>query len=269
MSETAQVVVLRARPAGFDVLVVRRGSAGFGFPGGAIIPNEDPRVAAARVLFEDAGILLGRDSGEASATLEMPSLPALRRKILAGANATEALRAAGFTWASEALLQWSQWISPSSTGLSSPGIRIDGATAASGASVRIFVAELPPGFKPTFEKAEAAEPAWILPSDAELRADELLLAPHAVRTCWELQHFDKLGDVLAASRARAAEPHPILPRMGPNLVLMLPWDPDYDSGQGESMPLSYHPKWAHGPSRFVREDRTWKLVAAPGSKRKA
>jgi hypothetical protein len=274
MSETAQVVVLRGRPAGFEVLVVRRGGGSFGFPGGAIIPNEDPRVAAARVLFEDAGILLGRDSGEASATLEMPSLPALRRKIIgsaagAGANATEALRAAGFTWASEALLQWSQWISPSSTGLSSPGIRIDGASAAQGSSVKIFVAELPAGFKPTFEKTEAVEAEWILPSDAELRADELLLAPHAVRTCWELQHFDKLVDVLAASRARAAEPHPILPRMGPNLVLMLPWDPDYASGQGESMPLSYHPKWAHGPSRFVREDRTWKLVGAPGSKRKA
>jgi hypothetical protein len=58
--------------------------------------------------------------------------------------------------------------------------------------------------------------------------------------------------------------------MGPNLVLLLPWDPEYaTAGQGESLPLSYHPKWAHGPSRFVREDRTWKLVAAPGSKRKA
>jgi hypothetical protein len=266
VSELAQVVVMRPRPAGFELLVLRRHSVGFALPSGAIHPNEDVRVAAARVLFEDVGILLGRDTGVAAETLEMPSLPALRRKILAGANATEALRAAGFTWASEALLQWSQWMAPSSTGLSSPGIRVDG----SGSSVRVFVAELPPGAAPMFEKSEGVESKWILASDAELQGEDLLLAPHAIRTCWELQHFDKLKDVLAAARARATEPHPILPRMGPNLMLLLPWDPEYASaGQGESLPLSYHPKWAHGPSRFVREDRTWKLIAAPGSKRKA
>lgn len=262
-SETALVILVRPRPAGFELFLVRRHGVGFGFPGGAIHANEDPRVAAARVLFEDCGVLVGRDSGHSAETLEMPSLPALRKKVLAGANATEVLRAAGFTWASEAMFAWSHWLSPSSTGLSSPGIRIDDA----GSSTRLFVAEMPPGMLPSFATGEAAEGAWILASDAELRADELLLSPHTIRTCWELQHFDKIKDVLAAARARATEPQPILPRVGPNLSLLLPWDPEYQAaGQGESLPFSYHPKWAHGPSRFVREDRTWKLAGAPGSK---
>ena len=261
-SETALVILMRPRPMGFEVLLLRRQSASFSFPGGAIHPNEDGRVAAARVLFEDCGVLLGRDAGQAE-TLEMPSLPALRKKIVGGANATETLRQVGFTWASDALFAWSHWLSPSSSGLSSPGIRIDSA----GSSTRLFVAEMPPGMLTAFAKDETVESMWIRPSDAELRADELLLSPHTIRTCWELQHFDKINEVLAAARKRASEQHAILPRMGPNFCLLLPWDPEYVSaGQGESLPFTFDPKWAQGPSRFVREDRTWKLVAAPGSK---
>jgi len=261
VTDLAQVVLLRAKPAGLELLLVRRGGVGaFALPGGAVHANEDLRVAAARVLFEDTCVLLGRDSGDAAATLEMPSLPLLRRQVLAGANATQTLREAGFTWASETVAAWSHWQAPSSTGLSSPGIRIDGIKA-SGSSTRVFVAPLPAGFAPHFDKTEAAEATWLLASEAGARGDELLLAPHVIRTCWELAHFDKLADVFAAARTRAQEPHPILPRMGPNLALLLPWDPDYESaGQGESLAFSYQPKWALGPSRFVRQDRTWKLV---------
>jgi len=76
---------------------------------------------------------------------------------------------------------------------------------------------------------------------------------------------------LAAGRARAEEPHPIMPRLrtaaaGPQPCLLLPWDPEYvDGGTGDSAPLAYRPRWAIGPSRFVLEDRAWKHVAAPGS----
>jgi hypothetical protein len=258
---------MRPRPMGFEVCLLRRLGASFAFPGGAIHPNEDPRVAAARVLFEDAGVLLGRDVGQSAETLELPSLPSLRKQILAGSNATETLRKAGFTWSSDAMLAWSHWLSPSSTGLSSPGIRLEPVIDSGGSSVRLFVTEMPVGMPPTVAKGETVESIFIRPSDAELRADELQLSPHTIRTCWELQHFDTIKDVLIAARTRASEQHPILPRMGPNFCLLLPWDPEYVSaGQGESLPFTFDPKWAQGPSRFVREDRTWKLVAAPGSK---
>ena len=77
-----------------------------------------------------------------------------------------------------------------------------------------------------------------------------------------------LRAVFAAGRQRAEEPHPIMPRLAPGErpCLLLPWDPDYlTTGTGESTPLTYNPRWAVGPSRFVLEDRAWKHVAAPGS----
>lgn len=267
MSEVAQIALLRSRPAGLELLVLRRGPGAYGLPGGAIHSNEDPRIAAARSLFEDTGVMLGRDAGPAeAATLEMPSLASLRRKILKGSNATEVLRSAGFTWASESLFAWSHWQAPASSGLSSPGIRIDatGLVGAERNSMRVFVAAQPVGMLPAFEASENADPVWLLASEAQDRAEELLLSPHVIRTCWELAHFDKLAEVVAAARKRAQEAHPILPRVGPNLSLLLPWDPDYARGQGESLPFTYQPKWALGPSRFVRKGSTWQLVSASG-----
>ncbi|MFT3695354.1 MAG: NUDIX domain-containing protein [Kofleriaceae bacterium] len=261
LSELAHVALLRSRPAGLEFLVVSRG-AGWSLPAGAIHGNEDVRVAAARVLFEDTGVLLGRDVGDAAATLEMPSLPALRRKILAGANATQVLFEAGFTWAQDAVLAWSHWQAPSSSGLSSPGIRLDGMKA-TGTTTRVFIAALPTGFAPHWDAKEGVQHEWVLASEVGHR-DDLALAPHVIRTAWELAHFDKLAEVVAAARKRAQEPHPILPRVGPNLALLLPWDPDYASlGQGEALEMSYLPKWALGPSRFVRKDRTWQLTGKP------
>lgn len=261
--DLAQVALLRAKPAGIELFVVRRGGMGaFTLPGGAIHTNEDPRIAAARVLFEDVGVLIGRDAGATATTLEMPSVKSLRKRIGSGANATQALREVGMTWASDSMFAWSTWQAPSSAGLSSPGIRIDGGKQSS-TETRVFVAALPIGFQPSFEDA-SVESSWLLAREAEARGDELLLPPHVIRTCWELANFDKLADVVAASRARMTEPHAILPRVGPNLTLLLPWDPAYaTAGQGESSPFTYHPKWALGPSRFVREDRTWKLVSTP------
>ena len=270
MSEVAQIALLRSRPAGLELLVLRRGPGAYVLPGGAIHANEDPRTAAARTLFEDAGVMLGRDAGQAeAATLEMPSLASLRKKIINGQNATEVLRSAGFTWANESLFAWSHWQAPSSSGLSSPGIRIDatGLVSAERNSMRVFVAAQPVGMQPTFDKTEHAEPLWLLASEAQERAEELLLAPHVIRTCWELAHFDKLAEVVAAARKRAQEAHPILPRVGPNLSLLLPWDPDYGAGQGESLPFAYQPKWALGPSRFVRKGSTWQLVSATGTQK--
>lgn len=256
MSELAQIALLRSRPAGLELLLVSRAGS-WALPSGAIHANEDVRVAAARVLFEDSGVLLGRDAGDAAETLEMPSLPALRRKILKGANATQALFEAGFTWAQDAVFAWSHWQAPSSSGLTSPGSRLDG--------TRVFVAPLPTGFAPHWDAHEAVQHEWVLASEIGQR-DDLALAPHVIRTAWELAHFDKLAEVVAAARTRAQEPHPILPRVGPNLSLLLPWDPAYASqGQGEAREFTYLPKWALGPSRFVRKDRTWQLVTASGT----
>lgn len=237
-------------------------ASAFVFPGGAADPGEDARTAAARELFEEAGVLLARDAGRGGETLEVPTQAGLRKRILEGANAAAALEVCGLEWSTDMLVPWSHWITPS--------------IEPKRFSARFFLCELPSGQVPSFDDIETVDEVWIRPADAIARAGELALPPPQVRTCWELAELPTIEAVLAAGRARAEEPHPIMPRLsqgggaqgggGGAPCLLLPWDPEYVNGAtGDSAPLTYRPRWARGPSRFVMEDRAWKHVDAPGS----
>lgn len=264
LREAASVVMLRrAHGRGFEVFLLRRHNkasfmaSAFVFPGGASEPGEDARTAAARELFEEAGVLLARTNAAIEVqTLEMPIQSQLRKRILEGAEATAVMTAAGLGWATEGLVPWSHWITPS--------------VEAKRFSARFFVCEMPDTQTPSFDDIETVEQIWVRPHDALERAGELRLPPPQLRTLWELAQFASVDDVLAAGRMRADEPHPIMPRArnaapGDPLCLLLPWDPEYLAGTGDATPLNYTPRWAIGPSRFILEDRTWKHVVAPGS----
>ena len=263
--EAASVILLRRTPeagAGFEVFFVRRhrGSSfmasAYVFPGGAAEEGEDARTAAARELFEEAGVLLARDSGVQAETLELPNQDHIRKRVLAGTPAKAALAVAGLVWSTEGLVPWSHWITPS--------------VEKKRFSARFFVIELPPGQEPRFDATETVDQVWVTPQDAIGRAAELMLPPPQIRTCWELSQYPTIEDVLAAGKQRAGEPHPIMPRLAPpegsaGPCLLLPWDVEYTTkGTGDAAPLTYTPAWATGPSRFVMEDRAWKHVAGPG-----
>jgi 8-oxo-dGTP pyrophosphatase MutT (NUDIX family) len=261
LREASSVILLRrAKPVGFEVFLLRRTkgasfmASAFVFPGGAAEPGEDARTAAARELFEEAGVLLAKDAGEGAETVEAPSMKTLRKRMNAGEQ--NVLASAGLAWATDSLHPWSHWITPS--------------IEPKRFSARFFVCEMPSGQTPTFDAVETVEQMWIRPADAIARAGELNLPPPQVRTCWELSAYETIDQVLAAARDRQAEPHPIMPRLrmivaGELPCLLLPWDPDYtDNGTGEATPLTYQPKWACGPSRFVMEEKAWKHVSAPG-----
>jgi 8-oxo-dGTP pyrophosphatase MutT (NUDIX family) len=258
--EAASVILLRSTGAGFELYLVRRNrgasfmASSYVFPGGVAEDGEDARTSAARELFEEAGVLLAKDSAAISDTLEVPDLERLRKRVRGGAPATAMLRLSGLEWATEALVPWAHWITPS--------------IEPKRYSARFFIAELPSGQEPAIDAAEAVDQVWVTPADALARAGELQLPPPQVRTCWELGEYATIDAVLAAARDRAGEPHPIMPRLAPAAqpCLLLPWDPDYVAqGTGEAMPLAYHPRWARGPSRFVMEDRKWRHVAAPST----
>jgi len=257
--EAASVILLRRADPGFEVFFVRRHrgasfmASSYVFPGGATEEGEDARTAAARELFEEAGVLLAKDIGAAD-TLEQPSQAQIRKRILDGAPASAALAEMGLAWATDALVPWSHWITPSHEGKRF--------------SARFFVTEMPAGQEPQFDATETVDQIWIAPAEAIARAGELQLPPPQVRTCWELSQLATIREVLAAGRERAEEPHPIMPRVAPGdrPSLLLPWDPEYMTrGTGDATPLTYTPKWARGPSRFVMEERAWKHVEAPGS----
>ena len=102
--EAASVILLRATPNGFEVFLLRRHkkasfmASAFVFPGGATEPGEDALTAAARELFEEAGVLLARDTGSQNETLELMSQEQLRHKVLTGVPAQALLEIAGLAW---------------------------------------------------------------------------------------------------------------------------------------------------------------------------
>jgi 8-oxo-dGTP pyrophosphatase MutT (NUDIX family) len=258
--EAASIILLRRAKRGFEVFLLRRNrgasfmASAYVFPGGATEPGEDARTAAARELFEEAGVLLAKDSGANSDTLELPNQEMIRKRILDGAPATAALELANLVWSTDMLVPWSHWITPS--------------IEPKRFSARFFVTELPAGQEPRFDATETIDQIWVTPREALDRAGELQLPPPQVRTCWELAEHATIEAVLAAGLARAEEPHPIMPRLAPSdrPCLLLPWDPEYTViGTGDSTPLTYKPMWARGPSRFVLEDRRWKHIDGPGS----
>lgn len=264
LREAASVILLRRAQPGFEVFLLRRHkrasfmASAFVFPGGASEPAEDARTAAARELFEEAGVLLARALAPVDAeTLDVPIQAQLRRAILDGADAHDVLAAAGLGWATEPLVPWAHWITPSAE--------------PKRFSARFYACELPDGQEPSFDEIETVDQVWVRPGDALARAGELALPPPQIRTCWELAQHATIDAVLAAGRLRSEEPHPIMPRLCPPSAdapacLLLPWDPEYtERGTGDATPLAYLPRWATGPSRFLLEGRTWKHVTAPGS----
>src|SRR6185503_8387330 len=224
LREAASVILLREAEPGFEVFLLRRHkrasfmASSFVFPGGGAERGEDARTAAARELFEEAGVLLARaDANLDTETLELPIQAVLRRRILDGNNAQAALAAAGLSWSTERLVPWSHWITPS--------------VEPKRFSARFFLCELPGAQTPSFDDVETVDQVWVTPADAIARAKELALPPPQVRTCWELSQFGSMAEVFAAGRRRAEEPHPIMPRLrnmvaGQGPTLLLPWDPE-------------------------------------------
>lgn len=267
LREAASVILLRrADPEpGFEVFLLRRHrqakfmASAFVFPGGGAELGEDARTTAARELFEEAGVLLAHaDARLETQTLEVPIQAALRRRILDGADAATTMVAAGLAWSTDVLVPWSHWITPS--------------IEPRRFSARFFVCELPSAQVPSFDDVETVEQVWVRPREALARAGELRLPPPQIRTLWELSQLRSVDEVLAMGRVRGEEPHPIMPRLrapAPDdpVCLLLPWDPEYtEAGTGDALPLTYAPRWAVGPTRFVLEEgQTWNYVAAPGS----
>jgi 8-oxo-dGTP pyrophosphatase MutT (NUDIX family) len=263
--DAATVILLRpaptpSAPGGYEVFLLRRRknasfmSGAFVFPGGAADEGEaDPRVTAARELFEEAGILLARPTSIGPMPMTQDEIAQLRTRIHAGEPLVPALTAVGLEVDVDALHYFSHWITPSAEPRRF--------------SARFYVALLPAGQEPTFDQRETVDQAWVSPAGGLARAGELALPPPQVRTLLDLTAAATIDDVVAITRRRAEAPHPVMPRMAPLAVgfaLLLPWDPEYASaGTGDAAPMPADHPLATGPSRFVMEDRAWKHVFAP------
>jgi 8-oxo-dGTP pyrophosphatase MutT (NUDIX family) len=245
----ATVVLLRDGPAGLEVFMVRRHEAtafmggAYVFPGGrvdagdrdvadpswcdgidvaaarlATLPAADAiafHVAALRELFEEAGVLLARDSSGGFASDVTTRFRRYRADVHAGRwSMREVIDREHVRLALDALLPFAHWVTPP----------IDVRQF----DTRFFVARVPPDQTPAHDETETTDSTWVMPADALAQAirDEIVLPLPTWTTLRELEPLRTVDDALAWTRR-----HHIVRRM-PQLVerdgrrmLVLPGDP--------------------------------------------
>jgi 8-oxo-dGTP pyrophosphatase MutT (NUDIX family) len=270
------VVVLRDSPAGPEAFMVRRheGTPFMGgahvFPGGRV--DEADRdadeswcdgighavarltelaaadalayhVAAARELFEEAGVLLARDAAGRVVSLAGAADHARfkqyrgdvhgRRLTMRALAERERLRLALDT-----LVLFAHWVTPP----------IDTRQF----DTRFFVARVPPEQSPAHDETETTHGAWLTPARAIAASErgEIVLPPPTWTTLRELEGFETVDRALAwAGARRVVRRQPALVHENGVRTLLLPGDPAHpDPPTGETT----------SETRFVFVDRRWR-----------
>jgi 8-oxo-dGTP pyrophosphatase MutT (NUDIX family) len=186
--QAATVILLRGGRDALELLLVRRTPEAkfmggvWVFPGGAVDTDDGDgedaqRAAAIRELREEANIVLGD---------------------------------------SEALVQFSRWITPAEV-----KIRFD---------THFFLASLPDGQEPRIDGEECVDLGWFTPQAAleAHRAGEIVLVFPTIKHLEQLAPFACADDLLAHARDLVVEP--VLPKViveGDSARVLLPGEPGY------------------------------------------
>jgi 8-oxo-dGTP pyrophosphatase MutT (NUDIX family) len=278
----ATVVVLRDSSAGPEVFMVRRheGTAFMGgahvFPGGrvdaadhgasdewcdgiaaahaatlrlrpetteSVAAAASYHVAAARELFEEAGVMLARDAAGSFVSLagaaDHERFKQARPAVHAGATTLRDLvERERLRLALDALVLFAHWVTPPI------GTRQF--------DTRFFVARVPPHQAPAHDETETTHSAWLRPADAIAQSarGEIVLPPPTYTTLRELEPFATVDEALAwARRRRIVRRMPHLVERDSLRMLLLPGDPLHPDPAGEDRPLE---------TRFVFVDARWR-----------
>jgi 8-oxo-dGTP pyrophosphatase MutT (NUDIX family) len=248
----ATVVVLRDSSAGPEIFMVRRHhsvafmAGAHVFPGGRVdaadhdadphwcdgaseaarqlpdLPAGDAlayHVAAARELFEEAGVLLARSSDGRFVSLAgaevQPRFMQYRHEVHGGHRALRAIvEQEQLRLALDALVAFAHWVTPPVDTR-----RFD---------TRFFVSRVPPEQTPAHEPAESIDSTWTTASAALAAATsgEIVLPPPTWATLRELEPFTAVSDVLAWARQRKViRREPKLVEDADTRMLVLPGDP--------------------------------------------
>jgi 8-oxo-dGTP pyrophosphatase MutT (NUDIX family) len=275
------VVVLRDSARGPEVFMVRRheDTAFMGgahvFPGGRVdardhdgadtwcdgtahaaaqlndLPVSDSiayHVAAARELFEEAGVLLARDATGAFVSLAGDEVHERFRRYRADVHSGRApLRAIveheGLRLALDALVLFAHWVTPP----------IDTRQF----DTRFFMTRVPPDQTPAHDDTETTHSSWMTPTAAIAQSvsRDIELPPPTWTTLRELEGFASVEGALAWARGRRiVRRQPALLERDGVRMLLLPGDPLHPDAGGDDPPTE---------TRFVLVDRQWRAVS-PG-----
>jgi 8-oxo-dGTP pyrophosphatase MutT (NUDIX family) len=263
--DSSSVILLRRASGGEQALLIRRhADLAFGgawvFPGGKLEASDrsagtltllglgavDPEIAAlmvgaCRETFEETGVVLARRHGEFCDAGLAESLQPLRAEVSRDASRFASLLAEhGLTIDAARLLYWSHWITPSVMPK-----RYD---------TRFFVSEMPPHQTVRCDSAEATDLMWLdLPKDGRLPDISVVEAPPTRFSLGDLGlALREHGSLDRLTRSEARAVHPVMPKVrrnGKEVVVLLPWDPEYAAAPGEGTP-DIPPQYRAFPSRL-------------------
>jgi 8-oxo-dGTP pyrophosphatase MutT (NUDIX family) len=188
-------------------------------------------VAALRETFEEAGVLLARDS-RSGRQLDL-SDPAAARRFAAHREAVDSgtlslaqvVGREGLALALDELFYAARWITP-------PGRprRYD---------TRFFLARQPAGQTPQHDRREAVHSAWMRPGEALERCarGELAALPPTLGMLRILSGFAGAAEALAAAEAQQDRPDRVvrIVRAGGRVRALLPGDAEYEGGTADGL----------------------------------
>ena len=204
-------------------------------------------VAAARELFEEAGVLLARGPDgqfvSFAGAAERARLAQDRRDVHGGGlTLRDIVEREGLRLALDALVPVAHWVTPP----------IDVRQF----DTRFFVARVPPDQAPAHDDTETTHSVWITAGEAILRcrADEIVLPVPTWTTLREIEAFRTVDEVLAWARLRrVVRREPRFVEQAGAKLLLLPGDPLSPDRPAEPPPLE---------TRFVLRNGRWRAEAA-------
>jgi 8-oxo-dGTP pyrophosphatase MutT (NUDIX family) len=277
----ATVVVLRDSPAGPEVFLVRRheGTPFMGgahvFPGGRVDAADYDgsatwcdgvdqaarqlgslaapeaiayHVAAARELFEEAGVLLARDSDGRYVSLANADhherFKRYRQDVHGGTAAMRFIvEREHLRLALDALVLFAHWVTPP----------VDTRQF----DTRFFLARVPPDQTPAHDDAETTHSVWLTPAGAiaQAQSQQIVLPPPTWTTLRELEPFATVDEAIAWARVRrVVRRQPKLVEEGGRRMLVMPGDPLHPDPGGDDAPAE---------TRFVSIERQWHAERPP------
>jgi len=193
-------------------------------------------VAAARELFEEAGVLL-------AATRTRDHFVQDRADLHEGRVTLRAIvEREGLRLSLDALVLFAHWVTPP----------IDTRQF----DTRFFVTRVPPGQTPVHDETETTHSTWMTPAQAIAAAThgEIVLPPPTWTTLRELEPFTTVESALAWARSRRiARRQPKVLEEGGHRMLLIPGDPLYPEVTDPEPPRE---------TRFLSIDKRWRAQRA-------
>ena len=220
--------------------------------------GEDARTAAARELFEEAGVLLASDPATGAETLEMTTHARRCASSSSTARRRADARAAGLAW---------------STDVARAVVALDHAVDRAEAILRAVLRRRAAGRAGAVVRRRSRRSirCGCTPADAIARAASCSCRRRrsarsgSSRSIGSIERRDR-APAARAPTSRIRSCRACAGVAGEPPCLLLPWDPEYPTARHRrEHAADVSAGVGAGPSRFVVEDRAWKHVAAPGS----